>query len=180
MHDRAVFLDKDGTLIENVPYSVDLKQIKFENGVIEGLRILQKIGFKFIIVSNQSGVGRGFFKKKELKKVQEYLKKYLFQKGIKMNDFFYCFHYKEDCLCRKPKPGLITRASKKLKINLNQSWMIGDILNDIEAGNRAGCKTALIDKEKKLQLMIKGQNNPTYSAENFFDASLFILLTERY
>ena len=150
---RAVFLDKDGTLIEDLPYNVKPELIQFLPGVTEGLRDLHAAGYGLIIVSNQSGIARGLFPESALAGVEARLRQMFKAAGVPLAAFYYCPHhldgrvgqYAVACICRKPQPGLIFQAAKTLAIDLNKSWLIGDILDDVEAGKRAGCRTIFID-----------------------------------
>lgn len=180
---RAVFLDKDGTLIKNIHFNVNPQKIKFLPGVIDGLKFLQKINFKLIIVTNQSGIARGFFKEKEFIEYKNYLEKLLMQNGVYVDSFFYCPHYPAgqvqkyaiDCLCRKPMPGLFIKATKELDINLSGSWMVGDVPEDIEAGKKAGCKTVLINRSNEVDWKFNKLNMPDYIVKSFIQAvKLFI------
>jgi D-glycero-D-manno-heptose 1,7-bisphosphate phosphatase len=149
---RAVFLDKDGTLIEDVPYNVDPTHIRLLPGVAEGLQTLHQAGFRLIVVSNQAGVARGYFEEEALEAMIKRLRQMLAASNVPLAGFYYCPHHPEGkvsryamvCDCRKPAPGLILRAAEEHDIDLKQSWFVGDILNDIEAGQRAGCRTILI------------------------------------
>jgi len=150
---KAVFLDKDGTLIDDIPYNVNPDLITLKEGAAEGLQKLKQAGYKFIVVSNQSGVARGYFDEGELKKVEYRLKELLGQYQLDLEAFYYCPHHPEgkievysvECNCRKPAPGMLQKAAVEHQIDLQSSWMLGDILNDVEAGNRAGCHSILID-----------------------------------
>ncbi|MDB5250261.1 MAG: hydrolase, HAD-superfamily, subfamily [Segetibacter sp.] len=179
---KAVFLDKDGTLIPDVPYNVNPDLITLEDGVIEGLRLLKKDGFCFVIISNQAGVAKGYFNYHQLNQVEQKINLLLQPAGIKIEKYLFCPHHPEgkvkeystDCSCRKPKPGMILQAAKDLEINLEQSWMIGDILNDAEAGNRAGCKTILINNGNETEWVNGLYREPTFVAANFLEAVNFI------
>lgn len=150
----AVFFDKDGTLIENIPYNVNPELIKILEGADKCLRLLIELGYKIFIVSNQSGVARGFFAELDLVKVWEKLDELT---GIKFDGFYYCPHhpagkidgYNFVCECRKPETGLILQAAEENNINLENSWLIGDTESDIEAGKKAGCRTILICRNDK-------------------------------
>jgi histidinol-phosphate phosphatase family protein len=156
---RAVFLDKDGTLIEDVPYNVDPARIRLAAGVAEGLPRLHVSGFRLIVISNQSGVARGLFTEEALAAVRDRLRQLLADLGVPLDGFLYCPHHPEGivpryavaCDCRKPGPGLILAAAREHGIALEQSWFIGDILDDVEAGRRAGCRTALIDNGNETE-----------------------------
>src|SRR3712207_3425501 len=127
---RAVFLDKDGTLIENVPYNVDPNQIKLSPGAIEGLLSLQEAGYKLIVITNQSGVAHGYFQESALLAVEARLHQLLAAEGIHLAGFYYCPHHPGGvvpefaiaCDCRKPAPGLLLGAANKHNIDLRSSW----------------------------------------------------------
>lgn len=138
----AIFFDKDGTLIHDVPYNVDPSQVRFYDDAIDALSQLKHAGYKLFVISNQSGVARGFFKQSQLGDISRYLQEAVRQSGIQFDGIYYCPHAESDrCSCRKPEPGLILQAAHEHGIDLAKSWMIGDILHDVEAGNRAGCRT---------------------------------------
>ena len=157
--DKAIFLDKDGTLIPDIPYNVDTDLIMLQPDSIEGLRLLHREGYLLIIISNQSGVARGYFTEDELQAVEGKMKDLFRLNGITLTGFYYCPHHPQGainsydihCSCRKPMPGMLLKAAAEHNIDLYQSWMIGDILNDVEAGNRAGCKTILIDNGNETE-----------------------------
>jgi histidinol-phosphate phosphatase family protein len=149
----AVFLDKDGTLIPNLPFNVDPSRMVLAPGSAEGLRLLSKAGYALVVVSNQSGVARGFFREEDLKGIEKRLKDLCREAGAGLDGFYYCPHHPEGCVtpyavactCRKPEPGLLLRAASERGLACRRSWLIGDILNDIEAGRRAGCRTILLN-----------------------------------
>ena len=142
---RAVFLDKDGTLIENVPYNVDPALVALTPGAGQALEWFAERGFRLIVVSNQSGVADGWFAEHALRGVERRIAELLTPHGVAIEAFYYCVHSAlAGCSCRKPRPGLLRRASAELGIELSASWLIGDILDDVEAGNRAECLTALV------------------------------------
>lgn len=174
---KAVFVDKDGTLIRNVPFNVRPDLIEFEDHAFESLKKLQQAGYKVIIVSNQPGVALGCFKEEELKKVEETIAEQLAQNYVQLDGFYYCPHTESDnCECRKPRPGLILTAAKHHTINLERSWMVGDILNDVEAGNSAGCKSVLIDNGNETEWIWTLQRKPNYIVDNLRAAAEIILL----
>lgn len=180
---KAIFIDKDGTLIPDIPYNVNPALITISTHAIEGLKALQDNGYLVIVISNQSGVARGLFKEEQLADVELAIKSLLAVNGIKLHGFYYCPHhpdgtvegYDMECACRKPQPGLLLQASKDHDVDLSQSWMIGDILNDVEAGNRAGCQTILIDNGGETE-WVKGEyRTPTLVYKTINDAALGIL-----
>ena len=149
----AIFLDKDGTLIEDVPYNVDPALIRLRPGAGVALRRLQAAGFRLIVVSNQSGVARGLFAEEALGTVESRLRALLAGERIALDGFLYCPHHPDgvvpafarSCDCRKPAPGMLLRAARAFDLHLGRSWLFGDILDDIEAGHRAGCRSVLVD-----------------------------------
>ncbi|MFO0892952.1 MAG: HAD family hydrolase [Isosphaeraceae bacterium] len=159
MNRAAIFLDKDGTLVEDVPYNVDPDRIRLAPGVAEGLPRLHAVGYRLFVISNQSGVALGRFSEEDLVPVRERLGSLLADLGVPLAGFYYCPHhprgvvsgYARACRCRKPLPGLITRAALERGIDLPNSWFIGDILDDVEAGRRAGCRTVLIDNGNETE-----------------------------
>lgn len=180
---KAVFIDKDGTLIPDIPYNVNPDLITISDEVIQGLQLLQSEGYLLIIISNQSGVARGYFPIEALKGVEEKIAELLLEHEIKITDFYFCPHYTEGsvkeyvvaCNCRKPKPGMILQACKDHNIDASNSWMIGDILNDVEAGNTAGCKTVLLDNGNETEWTTGNTRTPTYLATGFLNAAGFIV-----
>ena len=180
--ERAIFLDKDGTLIDDVPYNVDPARISLLPGVVEGLGCLQASGFRLIVVSNQSGVAHGYFAEEALRAVEERLRGLLAETGLTLDGFYYCPHhpggtvpvYAVDCDCRKPAPGLILRAAADLAIDLSRSWLAGDILNDVEAGRRAGCRTVLIDNGHETEWQLSPQRLPHHLAADMREAAAII------
>jgi D-glycero-D-manno-heptose 1,7-bisphosphate phosphatase len=182
MSERAIFLDKDGTLIDDVPYNVNPARITLLPGVAEGLRCLHGAGYRLIVVSNQSGVARGYFREEALRAVEDRLRGLLAEAGVPLDGFYYCPHhpdglapgYAVDCDCRKPAPGLILRAAADFGIDLNRSWLAGDILNDVEAGRRAGCRTVLIDNGHETEWAFSPQRLPHHLAADLREAAAII------
>jgi D-glycero-D-manno-heptose 1,7-bisphosphate phosphatase len=180
---NAIFLDKDGTLVENVPYNVDPAKIQLCEGAIEGLKLLASANYKLIVITNQSGIARGYFSAIELLAVKRKLHELLAPHGIWLEDFYYCPHHPEgtvtpyaiECCCRKPRPGLLHQAAQDHAIDLAQSWLIGDILNDVEAGRTAGCRTVLIDNGNETEWELTPQRQPHHQVANLYEAAQAIL-----
>ncbi|MCA1668378.1 MAG: HAD family hydrolase [Thermomicrobia bacterium] len=179
---RAVYLDKDGTLIEDVPYNVDPARIRLLPGAAEGLRALHRAGYLLIVISNQSGVARGYFPETALAAVEERLRALLAEAGVPLAGFYYCPHhpdgvvpeYAVSCVCRKPSHGLLIRAGREHDINRAGSWFVGDILDDIEAGNRAGCRTLLIDNGGETLWEVGPDRIPNAIARDLAEAARII------
>jgi D-glycero-D-manno-heptose 1,7-bisphosphate phosphatase len=187
MSRRAVFLDKDGTLIEDVPYNVDPRLIRLGRGAPEGLPLLHRAGFRLIVISNQSGIARGRFAEEALEAVRERLRQLLGDLGVPLAGFYYCPHHPEGhvprfaiaCSCRKPEPGLIFSAAREHGVDLNRSWFVGDILDDVEAGRRAGCRTVLLDNGHETEWRSSPLRQPDVVASDLAEASRIIAAGDR-
>lgn len=179
----AVFLDKDGTLIPDIPYNIDPQKITLSEGAEYALHKLHEKGFLFVVVSNQSGVARGYFKEEDLESVYKKLKTLFELIDLKLEGFYYCPHHPEgivekyniSCDCRKPMPGLLRRAAEDLNIDLAASWFIGDILNDVEAGNRAGCSTVFLDNGHETEWASGEYRKPDFKVTSLYEAADVII-----
>jgi D-sedoheptulose 7-phosphate isomerase len=190
---RAVFLDRDGVVNELVyypemgvidsPFTVDLFHIL--PGVGDAIRLLKQAGFKVAITSNQPGVAKGRFAEETLKEIDRRMTEELDRHGACLDGIYYCPHhpegvierYRSECECRKPKPGLLLQAARELAIDLENSYMIGDSLIDIKAGERAGCRTILIGRLKcdTCRLMDEQESRPDIIAPDLWTAAQVIL-----
>ncbi|HOK65673.1 MAG TPA: HAD-IIIA family hydrolase [Anaerohalosphaeraceae bacterium] len=163
---KAVFLDRDQTLIEDPGYINHPSQVRLLPGVAQALIQLKKMGYLLVVVSNQSGVARGLVTEEVLQQIHHQLKKLLADEGAYLDAIYYCpFHpegvipkYRCESDLRKPNPGMLLKAAQDLSIDLSRSWMIGDSFRDIEAGIRAGCKTILI--ESPVRRLQPGPSDP--------------------
>lgn len=176
----AVFLDRDGTINEEMGYINDLSRLKLLPGVAEALRLLKSYGFKLIVISNQSGPARGYFPESLVFEANELLQKRLKKRGAFIDDFFICFHHPEDnCSCRKPKPGLILQALEKYPIDLEKSYLIGDKIIDIETAQNIGIKGILVltgyGKGELKYVAPKKGIFPYFVAKNLKEAAQFII-----
>lgn len=179
----AIFLDKDGTLIDDVPYNVDPLRVTLARGAGGALRELKAHGFSLVVVSNQPGVALGRFPLEALASVERRIQELLADSSVGIDAFYYCPHlpqsanvrYAVRCLCRKPQPGLLWQAAHQLKIDLEQSWLIGDILDDVEAGNRATCRTVLVDNGNETEWRLGAQRRPLHFAQSLRQAARLIL-----
>jgi D,D-heptose 1,7-bisphosphate phosphatase len=145
----AVFLDRDGTLIEDVPYLSDPSAIRFLPGAAEALVRLGHAGFARVLVTNQSGIGRGFFTEERLREIHDELEGRLAAVGASLDGIYYCPAAPDegagqDCPDRKPAPGMLLRGAVELGIDLDASWMVGDKMSDVLAGLNAGCRSILL------------------------------------
>ena len=155
---KAVFLDRDGTLNKYVGFLKDIAQFELIDGVVDAIKLINESGYLAIVVSNQPVVARGEFTFDQLQNIHNKLETLLCAEGAYLDAIYYCPHHpdkgyvgeisqlKINCNCRKPKPGMLIKASKDFNIDFRNSWMIGDSETDIKAGKTAGCKTVLIGK----------------------------------
>ncbi len=179
----AVFLDKDGTVVVNVPYNVNPDLIEFMPGVPEALRQLRAAGFELIMISNQAGIALGYFNEAELMVAVQRLNELLLEADVHLAGFYYCPHhpsgcvpgYTQRCDCRKPSPGLLEKAAAELHIDMASSWFFGDILDDVEAGNRARCRTILIDTGTERDKPMVDLRQPEFIVENMQQAAAIVL-----
>ena len=149
----AIFLDRDGTLVYPRHYPSRPEELQLYEGIGPGLRLLQRAGFKLVVITNQSGIARGLFGVRELERMHRHLRAALARQAVRLDGIYFCPHHPDGvlpalavrCNCRKPRPGMLLHAADDLKLDLERSWIVGDILDDIEAGKRAGCRGVLVD-----------------------------------
>lgn len=159
---RAVFLDRDNTLIYDPGYIHEPEKVKLLPGVGEGLKLLKENGFLLIVVSNQSGIGRGYYEEEDFWAVNERLQGLLKPFSVQIDAFYFCPHRPEDnCICRKPKPFLVKKAAEEWGIDISESFVIGDKESDVELAFNSGCRS--------------GIRVGTYPFEDFMSAVKFIL-----
>jgi histidinol-phosphate phosphatase family protein len=179
---KAVILDRDGTLIEDKNFAYKVEDFELLAGVIEGLKLLQQ-DFLFFIVTNQSGIGRGFYSENDFFKFNNHLIKVLEENKIRIEKTFYCPHIKEkNCECRKPKIKYINDIVDGWNIDIEKSWMIGDHPSDILFGINGGCKTVYMitgHGEKHLQDLEVNGIIPTLVHSNFLEAIKEIMRIEK-
>lgn len=186
MKRKAVFLDRDDTLIADPGYISDPTQVKLISGAAAALTALQKMGYLLIVATNQSGIARGYFTERQLDQIHHHLKKLLADEGAYLDAIYYCpYHpegtvaeYAKDSDLRKPNPGMLLQAAKDFDIDLSQSWMIGDSYRDIAAGKRAGCKTILLDTPGKPQVKAPEDPEPDKRAVNLREAVNIVRMME--
>ena len=177
----AVFIDKDGTLVEDVPYNVDPARLRFTEGALDGLRLLQHHGYLLVVATNQPGLALGHFDRHDLARLQSALTRMLADEGITLNGFYACPHAagtdpkRPGCLCRKPAPGLLRQGAQALGADLSRSWMVGDILNDVEAGRRAGCRTVLLDVGNETEWLMSPLREPHHRCTTLLQAAEWIV-----
>ena len=151
MTNRAVFIDRDGTMAKDVPYCSRPEDFELFPTTSEAIRLLNQSGFKVIVVTNQSGVARGYFTEGTLAKIHQKMKSELERQGAYVDSIYYCPHrLDDDCDCRKPKPKLALQAAREYNIDLKNSFVVGDLQVDIELGKAVGCQTILIGEDKTM------------------------------
>lgn len=147
---RAVFIDRDGTLNEESGYLHRAEDCCFIPGAIEAVALLNDAGLQVVVVTNQSGIARGYYTEADLEKLHDYMASRLAASGARIDGWYFCPHHPDfsaaaaDCSCRKPLPGMLQQAAAELAIDLASSWMVGDKVADIEAGIAAGCTPILV------------------------------------
>ena len=177
----GIFFDKDGTLLEDMAYNVEPELIRLAPTAGDALQLFSKLDMDLFVITNQPGVALGYFPASALIEVEATLRGLFAQQGAKLKGFYYCPHAPEkegtstnSCLCRKPAPGLLKLAAHEHGINLQGSWMVGDILNDVEAGRRAGCDTILINNGNETEWHLNPFRLPDYFASDLLSAAQFI------
>jgi len=147
MSKKVVFLDRDGVINKEVGYLHKIEDFQFIDGVFDACLNLQSLGFELVVITNQSGIGRGYYSKDEFHTVNDWMLQQFNNQGVNILDVFFCPHGPEDgCSCRKPKPGMLLTAKEKYDIDMSQSWMIGDKEADITAANGAGIQNTILVK----------------------------------
>jgi len=181
---KAVFVDKDGTLVENLPHNVDPAQVHFTPHAADGLRLLGKKGYRLIVVTNQPGLAYGLFTRAALTQLQHALGEMLEREGVHLDDFYACPHAPGPagpvpaCLCHKPAPGLLRQAARVHGLDLSRCWMVGDTLDDVEAGRRAGCRTVMLDRGNETEWRLSPLRTPHLRAANLLEAAQAIVAAD--
>ena len=180
-----MFVDKDGTLVHDVPYNVDPDLLRFTPSAFEGLRLLADAGFEIIVVTNQPGLATGRFTRRDFAVLEAALiDRVKAGSGVEMAGVYCCPHAagpdgRPACLCRKPAPGLLRQAATRHRLDLTRCWFIGDILDDVEAGHRAGCRSILLDVGNETVWKRSPIREPEGRCTDLLEAARFILEAER-
>lgn len=181
---KAVLLDKDGTLVVDVPYSVDPAKLCFTANALAAMQRLDRAGYALVVVTNQPGIATGRFSRGDFIALQKALTQRIRDEaGVELTGFMTCPHAPDAsgapaCLCRKPAAGLLRQASLAHRLDLQRSWMVGDILNDIEAGRRAGCRTILLDVGNETEWRTSPLRTPHHRAADLLEAAQIILQSD--
>ena len=185
MPNRAVFLDRDGTIIVEVGHLDDVYKLALIDGATEGMVRLREAGFKIVIVTNQSVIARGRISESKLGQIHMALAEALSAEGTRFDAIYYCPHHPQEgggkytlsCDCRKPKPGMLLQASRELEIDLQRSYMVGDKLSDLAAGRAAGCREILVRTGygRQSETSLDGSTpTPEYVADDLLEAAKWI------
>jgi D-glycero-D-manno-heptose 1,7-bisphosphate phosphatase len=183
---KAVFIDRDGVLIHELGYISKLKNVRLFKSSVPALRLLKKNGFKVVVVTNQSGVARGYFPESFVRETHAYIAKLLEKYGLKIDAFYYCPHhrnasvpkYKKVCGCRKPKQGMIKKAKQMFNLDLKKSFTIGDKLTDVKLGHNGGMKGILVLTgfgRWQRGLVRQERVKPDFVAKDFYSAARWII-----
>lgn len=165
---KVVFLDRDGTINEDYGYVFEIEKFKFIEGVIEGLKILSNLGYKLIVITNQSGIARGYYTEEDAKKVFNYMKEELLKEGIVIEKVYYCPHIGDNCNCRKPKLELFYKAQKEFDIDFNESYAIGDKIRDLAICEKENIRGFLLNDNEKIE------NKNIQRSKNLLEAAKYI------
>ncbi len=156
MGNRTVFLDRDGTMAKDVPYCRRPQDFELFPGVAKAIKLLNERGFKVIVITNQSGIARGYFTEETLAEIHEKMAGELAKESAWVDAIYYCPHHPDDgCECRKPKPKMLLEAASELGVDLLHSYVVGDLSMDIEMGKRVGGKTILISNSYPVDETVK-------------------------
>lgn len=187
MRRRAVFMDRDGTLLEEVGYVNHVDRVRLPDRSAEAVGLVNRSGFQAVVVTNQAGVARGYFPEALVDDVHERVRSLLSEHGGRLDGIYYCPHhpdvgpapYRKDCECRKPRPGLLLRAAQEMGIDLASSYVVGDTIKDVEAGHRVGATTVLVTTgygKGELELhSARWTVRPHHVASDLLDAVEWIL-----
>ncbi len=176
---KAVFLDRDGTIVVHEHYLSSPEQLKLLPNAAEGIRLFREHGYLIIVVTNQSGVARGFFDEERLMLIHQKLIGMLEEEGVVIDGIYYCPHhtegvieqYKINCDCRKPGPGMLLNAAQRYNIDLTQSLMVGDSETDMLAGKNAGCKCVLIRNDRIDEISTAAMTGADYMVNDLLEAA---------
>jgi histidinol-phosphate phosphatase family protein len=174
MGNRAVFLDRDGTIAKDVPYCGKVEDFELLPSVTDAIALFNSHNFKVVIVTNQSGIARGYFTEETLGSIHNKMIKELEKFEARVDTIHYCPHHPDDgCECRKPKTALFRQAAEELNIDLERSFVVGDMPMDVSAGRDLGCRTVLVTTGPNGGMDIV--DAPDYTASNLLEAAQWIV-----
>lgn len=174
MSNRAVFIDRDGTIAPDVHYCRRVEDFKLFPNVAEAIKLLNSSGFKVVVITNQSGIARGYFTEEILNRIHNKMKGNLAEIGAHVDAIYYCPHHPdENCECRKPKP--VFQAVNEFSLDLQQSFVIGDRLMDVQLAKTVGCKAIMIANDLGIRELENCSISPDYITSSFESAVRWIL-----
>jgi len=174
-HRRWIALDRDGTIIQERNYLSDPHQVELIPGAAKGLRQLQQIGLGLVVITNQSGIGRGYFDQARLDLIHQRVGQLLEAEGVRLDGIYFCPHMPEDdCLCRKPRSGLLESAAKDHDFDPKACFIIGDKASDIEMGQRVGAATLLVRTGYGAEVDRDGTSTPDHVVKDLLEAALVV------
>jgi D-glycero-D-manno-heptose 1,7-bisphosphate phosphatase len=187
MKNRAIFIDRDGTLNEEVGYITEISQFRLFDFAAESIKLINDAGWYAVIVTNQAGIARGEYTEEFLRQLHAEMESSLLKQGARLDAIYYCPHhpdfgvspYRQDCDCRKPKPGLIEKAAKDLSLDLRDCYVIGDRIRDVETGHAAGARSVMVmtgyGREEYRDQHATWLRQPAHVCENLLEAVRWIL-----
>jgi D-glycero-D-manno-heptose 1,7-bisphosphate phosphatase len=187
MKNRAIFIDRDGTLNEEVGYITGISQFRLFDFAAQSIKMINDAGWYAVIITNQAGIARGQYTEAFLRHLHAEMESSLRQRGARLDAIYYCPHhpdfgvppYRQDCNCRKPKPGLIDKASRDLSLDLKECYVIGDRIRDVETGHAAGARSVMVmtgyGREEYADQRMALTRQPDHVCENLLEAVRWIL-----
>jgi D-glycero-D-manno-heptose 1,7-bisphosphate phosphatase len=187
MKNRAIFIDRDGTLNEDVGYITEISQFRLFDFAAESIKLINDAGWYAVIITNQAGIARGDYTEEFLVQIHAQMETSLLRRGARLDAIYYCPHhpdfgvppYRQDCNCRKPKPGLIEKAAKDHSLDLRECYVIGDRSRDVETGYAVGARSVMVmtgyGREEYSNQHATWTRQPDYVCENVLDAVRWIL-----
>ena len=181
----AVFIDEDGTLLEDAPRDLDPARLAFTPGAMPALALLAEAGYALVVVTHQPGLASGRYTRADVaRRERALLARVRDEAGVEIDAVYACPHAPgigraPACLCRRPAPGLLRRAALEQRLDLSDSWMVGDLLDDVEAGRRAGCRTVLLDVGHETAWRLSPLRLPHHRCGGLFEAARWIAEGER-
>jgi D-glycero-D-manno-heptose 1,7-bisphosphate phosphatase len=152
MNNRAIFIDRDGTLNEEVGYITEMAQFRLFDFAAESVKLINDAGWRAVVITNQAGIARGHYSEDFLRQLHARMEQSLLRQGARLDAIYYCPHhpdfgeppYRQNCNCRKPKPGLMEKAANAFCLDLNECYVIGDRYSDVETGHSAGARSVMV------------------------------------